>query len=208
MTLYSDTAKAQEELARKVIVSDALWPIENICGVDVAYDGDQAYGSAVVMDRTGRTVIESASSKTIAKHQYVPGLLMLREAEPILNTIKKLKKNYDLLLVDGHGLLHPRKCGLACYIGLTLDRPTIGVAKRLLCGTVRDDGFVELGGQVAGFAMSLSGKKKLFISVGHRISLNTAVAFARELGRGGIPEPLRLADANSKMQKRGKGLGC
>ena len=137
--------------------------------------------------------------QTSVKYPYVPGLLILREAEPIFYTLNLLKNNYDLLLIDGHGLLHPRKCGLACYIGVTLDRPTIGVAKSRLCGTVRSDGFVSLDGEILGYAIS----KKLYISVGHRITLKTAIALVKELGI----EPLRLADINSREKKRALGLG-
>jgi deoxyribonuclease V len=123
---------------------------------------------------------------------------MLREAEPIFYTLKSLKNSYDLLLVDGHGLLHPRKCGLACFVGVTLNKPTIGVAKSLLCGTVRPDGFVELGGELLGYAVS----KKMYVSVGHRITLKTAIAFVKDVG----VEALRLADINSKGIRKKKDL--
>ena len=193
---HGDAIRLQKEVAKKVVSKDDFGEINRICGVDVAYSGDTAYCSAVVME--GQTVAESVDSQTAATHPYVPGLLMLREAGPVLHTLKKLKSGFDLLLVDGHGLLHPRKCGLACYIGVTLDKSTIGVAKSQLCGAVRPDGFVELGGEVLGYAFS----KKLYVSAGHRISLETAMAIVKELGT----EPLQLADANSKMQKRRKGL--
>jgi deoxyribonuclease V len=139
-------------------------------------------------------LVESVDAQTIVKYPYVPGLLMLREAEPIFYTLKLLKNSYDLLLVDGHGLLHPRKCGLACYIGVTIDKPTIGVAKSRLCGTIWPDGFIDLDGEILGYAIS----KKLYISVGHRITLKTAITLVKELG----VEPLRLADINSKKKKR------
>ncbi len=206
MTSYSDPIRLQEELAGQVIAADDLGRIRNVCGADVAYSGDTAYCAAVVMDRAGKAVIETVSSISAAKHPYIPGLLMLREAEPILHTLKKLKKNYDLLFVDGHGRLHPRKCGLACYLGIRLGKPSIGVAKKLLCGNLRDDGFIEYGGEILGIALPLGGRKKIYVSVGHRVSLKTAVEIVKEFG-GGIPEPLRLADIKSKMQKRGRGLG-
>ncbi|MGI0024336.1 MAG: endonuclease V [Nitrososphaera sp.] len=205
MTSHSDAIRLQQDLARKVIAADDFGRIRNVCGVDVAYSGDTAYCSAVVMDRAGKAVIETASSVSAAKNPYIPGLLMLREAEPVLHTLEMLKKNYDLLLVDGHGQLHPRKCGLACYLGIKLGKPAIGVAKRLLCGNLRDDGFIEYGGEILGFALPLGGRKKIYVSVGHRVSLKTAVEIVRDAGRG-MPEPLRLADFNSKMQKRGRGL--
>jgi deoxyribonuclease V len=192
---YADAIRLQKDVAKKVVFAkDDFRKIRHICGVDIAYRGDAAYCSAVVMDRSMQQLVESVDTQTIVKYPYVPGLLMLREAESIFYTLKLLKNSYDLLLVDGHGLLHPRKCGLACYIGVTIDKPTIGVAKRLLCGTIRPDGFIELDGEILGYAIS----KKLYISVGHRVTLKTAIALIKGLGI----EPLRLADINSKKKKR------
>jgi deoxyribonuclease V len=191
---HGDAIRLQNEIAEKVVAHDHFGEIKRVCGVDVAYDGDAAYCSAVVMEK--EQVVESVGTKTRVTYPYIPGLLMLREAEPIFQTVRALKNDYDLLLVDGHGQLHPRKCGLACYVGVTLDKPTIGVAKSRLCGTVRPDGFIELGGEVLGCLLG-----KLYVSVGHRISLKTAVEIVK-LGT----EPLRLADINSKAQKRGKGV--
>jgi deoxyribonuclease V len=199
---YTDAIRLQKNIAKKVVVAkDDFGEISRICGVDIAYSGrnsNAAYCSAVIMDRNMKHLVESVDVRTIVKYPYVPGLLMLREAEPILYTLKLLKNTYDLLLIDGHGLLHPRKCGLACYIGVTLDKPTIGVAKSLLCGTVRPDGFVELGGEILGYAIS----KKLYISVGHRVTLKTAIALVKELGI----EPLRLADINSRKNRKKSAL--
>lgn len=196
MTTYADAIRLQKEVAKKVVTRDDFGEIKHICGVDAAYSGDTAYCSAVVMDT--KSVVESVDSETMVTHPYVPGLLMLREAGLIMHTLAMLKSGYDFLMVDGHGLLHPRRCGLACYVGVTLDKPTIGVAKSRLCGTARPDGFVELDGEILGYTVS----KNLYISVGHRVSLKTAIAIVKEFG----VEPLRLADINSKAQKRRKGL--
>jgi deoxyribonuclease V len=191
---YADIIRLQKEVAKKVVFAkDDFGEIRHICGVDIAYRDDAAYCSAVVMDRSMQQLVESVDAQTTVKYPYVPGLLMLREAEPIFYTLKLLNNNYDLLLVDGHGLLHPRKSGLACYIGVTIDKPTIGVAKSRLCGTMLPDGFIELNGEILGYAIS----KKLYISVGHRITLKTAIALVKNLGI----EPLRLADINSKRRK-------
>lgn len=200
---YADAIRLQKSIAKRVVAAkDDFGKISSICGVDIAYSGSNcnaAYCSAVIMDRNMQKLIESVDVQTIVKYPYVPGLLMLREAEPIFYTLKLLKNTYDLLLIDGHGLLHPRKCGLACYIGVTLDKPTIGVAKSRLCGRVRPDGFVELDGEILGYTIS----KKLYISVGHRITLKTAIALVKELGI----EPLRLADINSRKDKKKRALG-
>ncbi|HJS83457.1 MAG TPA: endonuclease V, partial [Nitrososphaera sp.] len=174
--------------------------IKNVCAVDVAYDAKKAYCSAVVMSRVGEH-LESVSSVSEIKYPYVPGFLMLREGPPIFRTLKKLKNDYDLILVDGHGQLHPRRCGIACYVGVKLDKPTIGIAKSLLCGTVSDDGSIALGGQILGKVIG-TGRKKLYVSVGHRVSLATAVALVTELGKGNNPEVMKQADALSKYKKR------
>jgi deoxyribonuclease V len=196
---YADAILLQENTAKKVVsTTDDFGDIRRVCGVDIAYSSNAAYGSAVIMDRNMQQLVESIDVQTVVKHPYVPGLLMLREAEPIFYTLKSLKNSYDLLLVDGHGLLHPRKCGLACFVGVTLNKPTIGVAKSLLCGTVRPDGFVELGGELLGYAVS----KKMYVSVGHRITLKTAIALVKEVG----VEPLRLADINSKRNRKKRDL--
>jgi len=194
---YANAITLQKNIAKKVVAAkDDFGEISSICGVDVAYRGSSnaAYCSAVIMDKNMQQLVESVDVQTIVKYPYVPGLLMLREAEPIFYTLKLLKNSYDLLLIDGHGLLHPRRCGLACYIGVSLDKPTIGVAKSRLCGTVRPDGFVELDGEILGYAIS----KKLYISVGHRVTLKTAITLVKELGI----EPLRLADINSRKNKK------
>lgn len=199
---YADAIRLQKNIAKKVVAAkDDFDNISSICGVDIAYsdsNSNTAFCSAVIMDRNMQKLIESVNLQTIVKYPYVPGLLMLREAEPIFYTLKMLKNTYDLLLIDGHGLLHPRKCGLACYIGVTLDKPTIGIAKSRLCGRVLPDGFIELDGEILGYALS----KKLYISVGHRVTLKTAIALVKELG----VEPLRLADINSKKNKKKSAL--
>ena len=197
---YSEAIRLQKDVAKKVVsTKDDFGVINRICGVDIAYSGgssnnsNAAYCSAVIMDKNTHKLVESVDVQTVVKYPYVPGLLMLREAEPIFCTLKLLKNTYELLLIDGHGVLHPRKCGLACYIGVTLNKPTVGIAKSRLCGKVRSDRFVELHDEILGYAIS----KKLYISVGHRLTLKTAIALVKEFGI----EPLRLADINSRKNK-------
>lgn len=187
--------KKQTEIAKKVVDRDDFGGIELVCGVDVSYRRGVAHCAAVVMD-TELNVVERAGTKSAIRHPYIPGLFMLREAGPILRTLKRIKK-FDLLLVDGHGRLHPRRCGLACYIGVAVNRPAIGVAKSLLAGRVRNDGYVEIGGEVLGYAVD-----GLYVSVGHRVSLETAVDIVRKFTRVAqrLPEPLRLADMYSKIR--------
>ncbi len=197
----SETILLQKKLALKVITKNILpKKIKRVCGVDVSYRNDFAYCSAVILDKNNLNVIESKNSKLKSTAKYIPGLFMLKESKPILHTIKKLEKSFDILLVDGNGQLHPRQCGLACYIGLKLDKPIIGVAKSLLCGKERSDSKVEYKGKVLGYEIKLN-KKKIYVSVGHKINLNTSVKIVKELIVNGnwYPEPLRIADFNSKQ---------
>jgi deoxyribonuclease V len=167
--------------------------LEYVCGIDVSY---------VKMKRRSWQVIEAVNMSIRTTEPYIPGLLMIREAKPVLATLKLLKKDFDLLLIDGHGVLHPRRCGLACFIGVVTNKPTIGVGKHLLCGTVRKDHFIDDGGQIIGFKVSnaRNAKKSVYISVGNLISLVTSIRIVQELTKEGhwIPEPLRIADINSK----------
>jgi deoxyribonuclease V len=192
----------QKQLGPQVVEDDLLADKETeyVCGIDVSYVNDSAHCSAVTMERYSYKVIEIANLRTKPVNAYIPGIFMLREAKPLLATLKLLNKKFDVLLIDGHGILHPRRCGLASYIGLVLNKPTIGVGKRLLCGSVRNDQFIEDRGKVLGFKMSNQKNKSVYVSVGNHISLFSSIRIVKELTREDhwIPEPLRIADINSK----------
>lgn len=196
----------QKQLARQIVEEDTLKDeeMEYVCGIDVSYVKNTANCSALIMKRRSWQVIEAANMSIRTTEPYIPGLLMIREAKPLLATLNLLKKDFDLLLIDGHGVLHPRRCGLACFIGVVTNKPTIGVGKHLLCGTVRKDHFIDDGGQIIGFKVSnaRNAKKSVYISVGNLISLVTSIRIVQELTKEGhwIPEPLRIADINSKKK--------
>jgi deoxyribonuclease V len=201
LSIYSDAIELQREIAKKVIAEDILHKeIEYICGIDVSYKMNAAYCSAAIIKKNTLELIESVDSKSVVRHPYISGLFILRESKPILTTLKSLKDHFDLLLIDGHGLLHPRKCGLASYIGVLIDKPTIGVAKSLLCGSIMEDQSIQYDGTVLGFTIKKEGKKQIYVSVGHKISLTTAIQIIKKITKKEewIPEPLRIADLNSK----------
>ena len=203
--LYNDTARHQEELAKKVLAKDNYdVEIKCVCGVDVSYKNNVGYCSATIVDKDTLNKVECTNTIVAIDQPYIPGLFMLREYKPIMKALQMLKREFQILLVDGHGILHPRRCGLACYIGVMVDKPTIGVAKSLLCGLVREDKYVELGGDILGFQITNGNKKHIYVSVGHRISLGSAIKIVKELTRTGqlIPEPLRIADINSKKLRQ------
>ena len=105
----------------------------------MSYKDNIAYCSAVILKRETLEIINHANVLQKVSSSYIPGLFFLREAKPILQALKKLDLDFDLLLVDGHGQLHPRKCGLACFIGIKINKPVIGIAKNLLCGKIKQD---------------------------------------------------------------------
>jgi deoxyribonuclease V len=145
-------------------------------------------------------LIDTINFKSIVKYPYIPGLFFLRESGPILGALERIKSDFDLLIIDGHGTLHPRKCGLASYVGYSVNKPTIGVAKSCLCSTVREDQFIVYDHRVLGYRIKKKGKQNLYVSVGHKISLRLAVEVVQKLIKGEerFPEPLRIADLNSK----------
>ncbi|MGE0243640.1 MAG: endonuclease V [Nitrososphaeraceae archaeon] len=195
----------QKEFSKRVIENDCIkGNINNICGVDVAYNGDIAYCSALVLNRKTLEVIEIINYKRTVDNTYIPSLFMLRESKSILKSLKLIKNSYDVLLINAHGVLHPRLCGMACYIGIMVDKPTIGIAKKLLCGLVLKNNYVEYDGRVLGYRIKKSNKKEIFVSVGHKISLLTAINIIKELIKDNesFPEPLRLADIYSKKYKK------
>lgn len=200
---YTKTIKLQNEFAKKVKTHDYLNnnSIRNVCGIDVSYKDLNAFCSAVIVNKNTLEIIEIANEKSIVKYSYIPGLFMLREARPLLRTLRLLKNKFDLVLIDGHGILHPRKCGLASYIGIMIDKPTIGVAKKLLCGSIIENNYVEYNKTILGYRISKNNNKKnIYVSVGHKISLETAIDIIKKMTKKSefIPEPLRIADINSK----------
>ena len=193
----------QRKLSKKVITKDVLpKKLKSICGVDASYKDWNGQCAAIIFDYIQKKVLESVTSSFKITSPYIPGLFMLRESKPIFNTLQKLEKKYDILLVDGNGQLHPRHCGLACYVGLILDKPVIGIAKKLLCGTVQSDSTIKHNGKVVGVQLTY-GKRKIFVSIGNKISLKTAVKIVKNLveEKNWYPEPLRLADMKSKSVK-------
>ena len=142
---YTKILELQNELSKNVINHDDLINnnISNICVIDVSNKDLNAFCSAVVVNKNTLEIIESVNEKSTVNYPYIPGLFMLIEGKPLLRIIRLLKNQFDVLIIDGHGILYPRKCGLASYVGITIDKPTIGVAKNLLCKSILDNNYIE-----------------------------------------------------------------
>lgn len=201
---YTKIIELQNEFSKKVITYDYLNNnnnnIHNVCGIDVSYKDLNAFCSAVIINKNTLEIIEIVNEKSTISYPYIPGLFMLREGEPLLKIVRLLKNLFDVLLIDGHGILHPRKCGLASYVGIMIDKPTIGVAKNLLCGSILESSYVEYNKTILGYTIKKNNRKDIYVSVGHKISLETSIDIVKKLTKKSefIPEPLRIADIYSK----------
>jgi len=184
----------QTRLGAMVVEKDDGEELRLVAGLDVCYDGPAAYGAMVVCDLYSGEVVEERTERTTVKFPYIPTYLAYREL-PALRPL--IDRNEGIVyLVDGHGALHPRGAGIASQLGLMLKVPTIGAAKSQLVGDVGEaqDGKapVLLDGKLKGYRLG-EGRRFTYVSVGHRVSLATAVAVCEPLMRKGVPLPLRRA---------------
>jgi len=196
-------AQLQEKNAGLVIREDLFDSAKRVAGVDVAYDGDDAYAACVVMDEDVR-VAEVGYFRSKAAFPYIPSYLSFREAEPAIGAAREVS-DFDILLVNGHGVAHPRGCGLASQIGLILDATTIGVATSMLtkeAGSAGPAPYLMLEGRMVGARLGAP-RKPIYVSVGHRVRLDTAVKIVGKLVlSAGLPEPLKAAHREALRFKR------
>jgi deoxyribonuclease V len=211
---------AQMALAARVVTEDALGPVRLIGGVDISntrFDPENlVFAAVVVLNWPGLEVVASASAVRRATMPYIPGFLGFREVPALLEAWAKLGERPDLVLVDGHGVAHPRGLGIASHLGVVLDVPSIGVAKSPLVG--RPEG--ELGAE-PGAAVPLAWKGRalgtvlrtrrrsnpLYISPGHRVSPTAAVEWVQRCGTGyRLPEPTRQAHLAANVARRAHGV--
>jgi deoxyribonuclease V len=204
----SKARKAQSLLSRKIVTEDRLpQKIKLIAGVDVAYIGDLAIGAVAVLDFESLELLERQTATTEAKLPYIPTLLSFREIPPAIACIKKLRVQPDVFLADGQGIAHPYRCGFASHLGLALGKPTIGVAKSRLTGeptTIAGQVFLVQKDQIIGAVVTTrEGVKPVYVSVGHLISLETAVKIAKQCVRNSkIPEPVLQAHKIASEERK------
>ncbi len=157
-------------------------------------------GAAAVIDCDSLEPVEIKTAQARVTFPYIPGLLAFREAPVVVRALRKLRRKPDVCIVDGHGLAHPRKFGLACCVGVVMNLPTIGVAKSRLFGTEVGETLVDAEGNM--IATILRHKRKsLYVSVGHKISLEDATRIVKHcLSERGL-EPVVLAHLEAKKLK-------
>jgi len=201
----------QERLRCKVRIVPYLGSPLFIAGVDAAYTGDHVVAAACLYSFPDRTCLERTADIQELRFPYVPGYLAFREGPAIIAAIKKLTRKPDIILVDGQGIAHPRRFGIACHIGVQLDIPTVGCAKTRLVGDYREPGVrkgswsdLKYEGDVVGAVLRTRHEvRSLFVSPGHRIDKEGSVRFVlASVGSYRIPEPLRCADAYCRRMKK------
>ena len=201
---YSQAAELQKHLACKVQFTALKKPPELIAGLDCALskDGQQILAGAVVLKLPDFELIETKSAIRKLNFPYIPGLLSFREAPTCIAAVKKLKTEPDVFIIDGQGIAHPRRLGLAAHLGLFFDKPTIGCAKSRLTGYF-DDPTLEKGSwsllkdkdEIIGAVIrTRTNVKPVFVSVGNKCLLRDAIKITLRCAvKYRIPEPTRLA---------------
>ena len=199
-------AGIQRDLAASVITRDEVAPSPRyVAGVDLSPPdaAGEAVAAAVLLELPELSIVEVRLHRGRPAFPYVPGLLSFREAPLALGALAKLTQAPDVILIDGHGLAHPRRFGLACHLGLLTDTPTIGCAKSILCGKPEHSPEPKPGsraslvdrGEVVGAAVrTRRSANPIYVSVGHRTGLERAVELTLACCKGyRMPEPTRMA---------------
>ncbi len=208
----SKLRKMQTLLASRVEEVDHVDEnVRKICGLDLAYVNKEGkelgIACAALYDAHTDKLLEVACTVTEIKFPYIPTLLSLRELRPMILALRKLQEQPELVLVDGHGRAHPYRLGIAAHLGVVTKMPTIGVAKSLLYGKVicRENSDVcdivdEETGEVIGKAIRHYGKF-VYVSIGNKITLDTAVKIVKKLLKTRSQMPLPILYAHRKCNE-------
>jgi deoxyribonuclease V len=194
----------QTALRERVERNDRIGTVRRVAGVDVGFEeeGRITRAAVAVLDVPGLALVEQVVVRVRTRFPYVPGLLSFREAPAVLAAFERVTRTPDLILYDGQGIAHPRRFGIASHVGLLLDCPSIGVAKSRLVGehrapANRRGAWAPLrdAGEVIGAVLrTRAGVKPLYVSIGHRVSLETAVRWTLAcVTRYRLPETTRWA---------------
>lgn len=195
----------QAALARKVSLDDDFAQLRVLAGFDVGFEegGAVTRAAAVLLDADTLQPLESRVARVETSMPYVPGLLSFRELPALIAALAMLSRTPDLVFVDGQGIAHPRRLGIAAHFGVATGLPALGVAKKTLCGKYEEPGprrgdrtaLLHYGEQIGWALRSKPRCNPLIVSPGHRVSMRSAVNLVvRTLSGYRLPEPTRLAD--------------
>ena len=205
----------QAELAQQVVLRDALpKPLRRIAGFDVGFEDDGATtrAAAVLLDADTLEVLDQQVARLPTRMPYIPGLLSFRELPALLDVLTLLQHAPDLAFIDGHGIAHPRRLGIAAHFGVATGLPCIGVAKKILVGAPRmalhdmRGAFTPLRDgreQIGWLLRSKPGCLPLIVSPGHKVAMPSAPELVmRYVTKYRLPEPTRLADRLASRRDR------
>ncbi len=175
-----------------------------VTGLDCAFskDGKRIFAAAVVIDTSDFSIIETTTASRKVVFPYIPGLLSFRETPACIDAIEKLKTTPDVFIIDGQGIAHPRRLGIASHIGLLIDKPTIGCAKSRLIGTFKEPGckkgshnpLMDSGEEIGAVLRTRTDVRPVYVSVGHKCTLDDAISIVLDCTtKFRLPEPSRLA---------------
>jgi deoxyribonuclease V len=199
--------RIQNELREKVRIQPLQQRLSSIAGVDAAFDGERVIAVASLFAYPSLIHSADTMSREDIRFPYIPGFLSFREGHAIISAIRKLRHMPDVIIVDGQGIAHPRRIGIASHIGVLLDVPTIGCAKTRLMGEYVEPGtekgqwspLMYEGEQVGAVVRTRDNVRPVFISPGHLIDLPSSMEILLQcLTKYRLPEPIRRADHLSK----------
>jgi len=201
---HAEAERVQRELAPRVVQRNEVGSVRTVAGVDVSIDENRGVArAAVVLLQYPELIVERAElAERPLTFPYIPGLLAFRELPAVLAAFEALCQQPDLIMVDGQGVAHPRRLGIASHLGLLLDVPSIGCAKSRLVGQEREvsaeagawSPLVDRGETVGAIVRTRPGTKPVYVSVGHKVDLPTAIRWVLACVRDHrLPEPLRQA---------------
>lgn len=216
--MYISTREAkrkQEELRGKINITPLKKPVETVAGSDISYDkgSNKVYAGIVVFSYPELEVRARAAVATEVDFPYIPGLLAYRELPPLQEAWKRLKEVPDVLIMDGHGLAHPRRMGIATHFGIITDQPAIGCAKNNLTGNYEEPdsekgsfNYIEEDGERIGMVLrSRTNVNPIFISPGHKVSFkDTREIVMQCLTKYKLPETTRKAHDLVNRLRRGE----
>ena len=200
----SEAIAVQQQLRSRVRLEPLRGEIKTIAGADISFNkfSEVVYAGIVVLSLPDLRIVESVGVRSVSEFPYVPGLLSFREAPSLLEAWEKLRTKPDVLMLDGQGIAHPRRLGIASHIGVLLDWPTIGCAKSILTGRHGELGLdagsraplLDRGEQI-GFALrTKKNVSPVYVSPGHLTDLDSAVELTlRTVTKYRQPEPTRQA---------------
>lgn len=201
-----EATELQREMAHVVVREDDFSkPVKTVAGIDLGYDVAANVSRAVVavLSFPELEVVEVQEALMPIQFPYIPGFLSFREVPVVIAAVEKFEKPPDMIIYDGVGVQHPRRFGIASHVGVLTDIPTIGVAKSLLTGKYEEPGEergssspITSRGEIIGMALrTRTGVKPVFVSIGHRVSLETAVDYVLKCTpKYRLPETTRIAD--------------